>query len=272
MSSEADAAQSVEGFSITSQMLLWISWSRIAIKQEAAARSARQRATQLNEEGKYCGDQLNEELEAVLVIITASANALEAVYGGLLIRAPSLVPPDNTRPDWQKILLALEACFELDPQQLQTWHTRFERLFAIKRNAVVHFKEPSRALEVHPLGLRTSPEHCEYTLEEGELSVGLILDVLTTCGSSPVRTTNVNAYRTEFQVNSAELTDFRYYLRHGEHVSSDGGKALTLPLSSRAQWAQPFPASVAGSLHSRYESKLPLRLVRSGTPDGLDQN
>lgn len=221
MSSDADAAQSVEGFSITSQMLLWISWTRIAVKQEAVARSARQRATWLNQEGKYCGDELNEELEAVLVAITASANALEAVYGGLLTRAPSLVPPDSTRPDWRKVLLALEACFEVDPQKLQTWRTRFERLFTIKRNAVVHFKEPSRALEVHPLGLRTSPEHCEYTLEEGELSVGLVLDVLTTCGSSPVRTTNLRAYRTEFQVNSAELTNFRHRLRHGEHVDGD---------------------------------------------------
>jgi len=214
VSSDADAARCVEGFSITSQMLLWISWSRIAIKQEAAARSARQRATELNQKGKYCGDELNEELEAVLVVITASANALEAVYGGLLARAPSLVPPDNTRPDWQKILRALEVCFELDPQKLQSWRSRFERLFAIKRNAVVHFKEPSRALEVHPLGLRTSPEHCEYTLEEGELSVELFLDVLTTCGSSPVRTTDVSAYRTEFQVNSVALTDFRRHLRH----------------------------------------------------------
>lgn len=225
VSSDADGAQSIEGFSITSQMLLWISWSRIAIKQEAAARSARQRAKWLNQEGKYCGDELNEELEAVLVAITASANALEAVYGGLLTRAPSLVPPDNTRPDWQKILLALEACFELDPQKLQTWGSRFERLFAIKRNAVVHFKEPSWALKVHPLGLRTSPEHCEYTLEEAELSVGLILDVLTTCGSSSVRTTNVKAYRTEFHVNSERLTDFRHYLRHSENVSGNGDQA-----------------------------------------------
>ena len=123
------------------------------------------------------------------------------------------MPPDNTRPDWRKILLALEACFELDPQKLRSWGTRFERLFAIKRNAVVHFKEPSRALEVHPLGLRTSPEHCEYTLEEAELSVEVVLDVLATCGSSPVRTTDVTAYRTEFQVNSAELADFRNNLR-----------------------------------------------------------
>jgi hypothetical protein len=221
VSGDTDGMQSIEGISITSQMLLWISWSRIAIKQEAVACSARQRAKQLIQEGKYCGDELNEELEAVLVAITATANAFEAVYGGLLARAPTLVPPDNAKPDWHKILLALEACFELDPQKAQTWRTRFERLFAIKRNAVVHFKEPSWALEVHPLGFRTSPEHCEYTLEEGKFSVGLILEVLATCGSSPVRTTNVMDYRTEFEVNSARLTDFRHYLRHGEHVSGD---------------------------------------------------
>jgi hypothetical protein len=214
VSRDEDAAQVVESFSIASQMLLWISWSRIAIKQESAALSARQRATALNQEGRYCGDELNEELEAVLVAITASANALEAVYGGLLARAPSLVPPDNTRPDWRKIVLALEGCFELDPQKVESWRTQFERLFAIKRNAIVHFKEPSRTLEVHPLGLRTSPEHCEYTLEEGELSVELLLDVLATCGSSPLRTADVKTYRMEFQVNSSELINLRRHLRH----------------------------------------------------------
>jgi hypothetical protein len=214
VSSNTDAATNAEGFSITSQMLLWISWGRIAIMHEAAGRDARRRAADLNRENKYCSNELNEELEAALVIIIASANALESVYGGLLARAPSLVPPDNTRPDWQKVLRAIEACFNLDPQKLQSWPGRFERLFAIKRNTVVHFKEPSRALAAHPLGLRTSPEHSEYMLEEGELSVELLLDVLTTCGSSPVLTTDVSAYRTEFRVNSAALTDIRRHLRH----------------------------------------------------------
>lgn len=131
-----------------------------------------------------------------------------------MAQAPSLVPSDNTRPDWRKIVLALEGCFELNPQKVESWHPQLERLFAIKRNAVVHFKEPSRALEVHPLGFRTSPEHCEYTLEEGDLSVELLLDVLTTCGSSPLRTADVSTYRMEFQVNSAELSDLRRHLRH----------------------------------------------------------
>jgi hypothetical protein len=239
----ADAGQGVDSFSITSQILLWISWSRIAIKQESAALSARQRATVLTQEGRYCGDELNEELEAVLVIITASANALEAVYGGLLARAPSLVPPDNTRPDWRKILLALEGCFELDQQKVESWRTQLERLFAIKRNAVVHFKEPSRALEIHPLGLRTSPEHCEHTLEEGELSVELLLDILNTCGSSPLRTADVMTYRTEFQVNSAELIDLRRHLvtaKHGRDQSlstvaeQQGAVSSTTPSSSHA--------------------------------------
>jgi hypothetical protein len=62
VSRDADAAQGVEGFSITSQVLLWIFWSRIAIKQESAALNARQQATLLNQEGRYCGNVLNEEL------------------------------------------------------------------------------------------------------------------------------------------------------------------------------------------------------------------
>lgn len=80
VNSDADAAEGAGGSSITSQMLLWISWSRIAINQEAAARNARQRAAELNRQSKYCGNELNDELEAALIAITASANALEAIW------------------------------------------------------------------------------------------------------------------------------------------------------------------------------------------------
>ncbi len=51
-----------------------------------------------------------------------------------------------------------------------------------------------------------------------QLSVDLLLDVLTTCGSSPVRATDLSGYSAEFQANSAKLTDLRRHLPVSEEV------------------------------------------------------
>src|SRR6266540_3697673 len=72
----------------------------------------------------------------------------------------TLIPENPGEP------LTLDACFDLGPDVQNTWPSRFEHLFKTKRNTIVHFKEPSRPLAPHPLGIRTSPEYAEYALEQ----------------------------------------------------------------------------------------------------------
>lgn len=77
----------------------------------------------------------------------------------------ALARPDDKRPDWRKVWRTLDACFDLGPRKA-TWPGRFEDLFKTKRNTIVHFKELSRPLAPHPLGITTSAEYREYSLEE----------------------------------------------------------------------------------------------------------
>jgi hypothetical protein len=209
----ADEGSAVEGLTIESQVRLWILWSNIAVNHEGEASRARQRATELKKRGGHFADDLNREFESVLVTVTACANALEALYGGLLAQAPTRARPDNERPDWRKVWLTLDACFDLGSLEQATWPDRFEYLFKIKRNTIVHFKEPSRPLAPHPLGITTSPEYAEYALEAANESVDLLLEVLTTCASSQTRSPEVDTYHEDIKTYSPTLVHDRRELQ-----------------------------------------------------------
>jgi hypothetical protein len=199
MNNPDEQACSVESVAIKSQVRLWILWSNIAVRHEAEAAKARQSAKERNERRGFIGDYLNREFESVLVAVTACANALEALYGGLFTQAPMLARPDDERPDWRKVWLTLDACFYLGPHARNTWPGRFEHLFKTKRNTIVHFKEPSRPLASHPLGIRTSPEYAEYALEQANESVDLLLEVLSTCASSQSKNPEVDTYHEDIK-------------------------------------------------------------------------
>ena len=205
-----DSFAVMEKFSVESRVLLWIAWSRVAIRQEALASGARKCAEELHGKNENISGALDQEFEASVVVVTAVANALEALYGGLLSRAPTLTKSDNYRPDWKKVWLSLDACFALTAhEQAATWPDRFEHLFAIRRNAVVHFKEPTQPLGEHPMGFKTSPEYCDYTKEEAALNVDLLLGVLTACGRYPTRSSNLKLYQDEIRINAIAFLDLR---------------------------------------------------------------
>jgi hypothetical protein len=212
LSSLSDEGNAVEVLSIKSQVRLWILWSNVAVRHEGEAFKARQRAVEINKRRGHIGDELNREFESVLVAVTACANALEALYGGLLATAPTLARPEHEQPDWRKVWRTLDACFDLGPGRA-TWPNRFEDLFKAKRNTIVHFKEPLRPLAPHPLGITTSAEYGEYSLEEAEKSVDLLLEVLTTCANSRGRSAEVETYREDIKIYSPALIHDRREFR-----------------------------------------------------------
>jgi hypothetical protein len=190
---------------ITSRLLLWIPWSKIAIKHEAAAVSAAHNVAQLILRGEYTGEAMNDELEASLVVITASANALEAIYGGLAYAAADAVPPDTTRPDWRKILLALDAAFDLSPAAEARWQPGVSGHFSAVRNAVVHHKETNRGLRRQAAGVLTSPEMSDWDARRATASVDLLLEVIEVCGTASVRDVRFEQSRDELAVNAGTL-------------------------------------------------------------------
>lgn len=212
MTFTSDEGNAAEALTIKSQVRLWILWSNIAVRNESEAFRARQRAIEINERRGHIGDELNLEFESALVTVTACANALEALYGGLLAAAPTLARPDHERPDWRKVWQTLDACFALSPDKA-TWPDRFKELFETKRNTIVHFKEPSRPLAPHPLGITTSAEYGEYSLEAAKESVDLLLEVLTTCASSQGRNTEIDTYSKDIKTYVPALVHDRHKFR-----------------------------------------------------------
>jgi hypothetical protein len=212
VSNPSDQDKVVEASSIESQVRLWILWGNIAVRHEGEAFRARQNAVEINDRHGHVGDEINREFESVLVTVTACANSLEALYGGLLAQAPALARPDGERPDWRKVWRTLDACFDLGSSKV-TWPGRLEDLFKIKRNTIVHFKEPSRPLAPHPLGISTSPEYAEYSLEEAKKSVDLLLDILVTCARSQGRSAKIDAYRSDIETYLPALVRDRLEFR-----------------------------------------------------------
>jgi hypothetical protein len=152
---------------------------------------------------------MNDELEASLVVITACANALEAIYGGLLYAAQDFVPTDATRPDWRKILLALDSAFDLNPTAVTRWQTRIQDHFSGARNRVVHHKETDRGLERQAAGVLTSPEMGEWDARRARASVDLLLEVMEACGAASVRDLRFTRSHDELMTNAEALRHLR---------------------------------------------------------------
>jgi hypothetical protein len=167
----------------------WIDWAEIAIQNEAAARGARE---EIAPEDPSKG--LQAEKHAGMIAVSASAHALDALYGELRDRVPL---PDWLRAAWAKkkaetgrgsprhsvIVETLKLGFTLG-KAAADWPARFEWLFDL-RDAAVHFEEDFHEPVPHPLGTSTAVSDVSYSLESAERAVDVVLEVLTTCVASP---------------------------------------------------------------------------------------
>ncbi len=167
----------------------WIDWAEIAIENEAVARSARD---QLYAEDPSEG--LRAEKHAGMISVSASAHALDALYGELgdIIPLPAWLtqawatkkakmgkgPARHAR-----IVETLKLGFALG-KAAAYWPPRFEELFE-RRDAAVHFKEDFHTPVPHPVGTNTAASNVTYSLETAESSVDLLLEVLKLCAETP---------------------------------------------------------------------------------------
>jgi hypothetical protein len=167
---------------------LWIDWTEIAIEHEVAAQAAR---LDYPEKG---GDALHAEKHAGMIAVSASAHALDALYGDLgdIIPLPSALtqawatkraktgkgPPRHAR-----IVETLKIGFALG-KAASNWPPRFEELFD-RRDAAVHFKEDFHIPVPHPVGANTAASNVTYSLESASSAVDLVLEVLAVCIQTP---------------------------------------------------------------------------------------
>lgn len=158
---------------------LWVRWAILAIREEAAAKSAR---VQLLEIGPAGGEQFDIALEsdAAMLAVAGSAHSIDGLYGEVkelipIARAITATWERNKTPRHARIFETLKAGFRLG-QRGGTWARELDWLFDARDFAVHHgpeFHEPVN----HPLGVRTSRD-AMYTAEAATRAVDLLVGLL----------------------------------------------------------------------------------------------
>lgn len=160
---------------------LWIWWAEIAVDHEKAAGRARQRAVEITPQGKGFGEPFMEETKSSMIAVSASAHALDALYG--VFR--EIVGPVSTEQRWSTILETIKhAAYVSGSAGGGRWATEFEWLFDL-RDAAVHFEEKTQPAVPHPTGTHTGAENVAYSLESATPAVDLLFEVLKTCMTKP---------------------------------------------------------------------------------------
>jgi hypothetical protein len=184
---QAVEVESAMPLTILMRTHLWVSWTRIAIDQEAMANAARQELVQAAPEERD-GFMLQREADAALVAICAAAFALEAFTREL---DELITPPPATQAAWQRrppsadrqVLELLKLA--VDPRGLvTTWTRELAWLFGV-RGAAVHYEgvnEPSRP---HPVGINVSVAQVTYSPENATRAVDLLVGILERCRDRP---------------------------------------------------------------------------------------
>jgi hypothetical protein len=125
---------------------------------------------------------LEQEFQASLVAVTASALALDALYGAAISEQLRRQGPTGRRRVG-RVLESLKHAFETGPVN-QDWANEFKWLFAL-RDAGVHPEEKPKPSAQHPLGMNLSPEYVQYSVESAERAVAFALSVLRRCVDFP---------------------------------------------------------------------------------------
>jgi hypothetical protein len=167
---------------------LWATWMKTAIEQAHRARQTRGRLTSYPwpQEQSPSADwiaMLEQEFQASLLAVTASALALDALYGAAISKQLRGTWEDTGRAG--RIHESLKRTFETGPVNTH-WATEFKWLFA-RRDAAVHSEEEPQPSARHPLGMNLSPEYVQYSVEPAERAVTFALSVLRRCVDFPRR-------------------------------------------------------------------------------------
>jgi hypothetical protein len=160
---------------------LWIWWANIAVDEERAASEARHEALRLGIQGEGFGDVLHRETTASMIGVSASAHALDGLYGVVA----SIIPKRDTGTRWSTILETFKRAFVVRGRAGGgAWAREFEWLFKL-RDSALHHDEEDREPVPHPTGTSVSWATAEYSVESVSRAVDLLFDVLQTAAANP---------------------------------------------------------------------------------------
>ena len=179
------------GVSVAIGTHIWIHWLNVASERHQAARVARERTLSLASQGVDSGDARRAELHASMVGISASAHAIDGLYGEL--KPLGYVPPaleqtweQNRAPRHRRIFETLKTGCRLGAKT-NAWPSQFEALYKL-RDQVVHHELAHRPSVPHPSGLpnlNVAQEMADYCVENVAASLDLAINVAVTAIESP---------------------------------------------------------------------------------------
>lgn len=158
-------------------------WINIALKQEAIAREDRERANAAGEDRQRWIEAVQDELQASMVAISASAHAIDALYGttrDLIDLPPGTVErwTENRTPRGGQILETLKCACELR-RHAARWGGEFSWLFDL-RDSAVHHESPLNEPVPHPgdpTGSHVAKELADYELGAATRATNLAVEV-----------------------------------------------------------------------------------------------
>lgn len=164
---------------------LWAQWFEVATDRDEAARAARADAVAKKRHGQEVAHALSREHTAALVAVSASAHALDAIYGQLVTDAIKEDGPREGAGREAHIRECLKRRFRIGGQLEKRWISEFRWLFEL-RDAAVHAQVIMRPSAVHPSGVsNTSQDAADYCADSAMRAVDLLRDVLVTCAETP---------------------------------------------------------------------------------------
>jgi hypothetical protein len=134
----SDSAMAGDDLQISISYALWGQWGEIAVEREGIARAARAELVAQHRHGQDLAPAMLTELLASMVAISATAHALDALYGQLITPAIKESGPRDDQRREAHIRECLKRRFDTGKRD-QDWVSRFKRLFDL-RDAAVHAK------------------------------------------------------------------------------------------------------------------------------------
>ena len=160
-----------------------IKWFQVAVTHERAALEARERAVAAPDGSQEMAEAFDDELQATMVVVAATAFAINALY----VKVDELLDEavrSRAKGLTGRILETFKNALDLGKRGAE-WQKSIPELFRL-RGELVHFRSEYYESQPHPTGKsNVTMESSVYTVERAKWAVDLALEVLTVAYRSP---------------------------------------------------------------------------------------
>jgi hypothetical protein len=187
----ADAGEGVGTPTVLMRTRLLGQWAEIAKEHLAGAERARADLTQQLASGEP-REAIGRELRESMIAVSASAHAIEALYGEVVevARERGLELVDSAQvaawkahrtPRHARIFETLKRVYQLD----EDFGHEVAWLFKTARDRAIHPETRFEQTTLHPLGFDTSPAYVLFVIESARRAVAVLEDAMSAATDRP---------------------------------------------------------------------------------------